>query len=162
MSAGSNLSPSYTKGRPKAASTLTSLNTCNYCVSFASCSAHSTPLDLHDICPQILSLYGHLHLGLTGTGWDCITARFTRHVTRMGKIKRVLVEEPQGKTSLEKPNSRWRNHIRIDLKEIGLGCVDWIDLAHDGKKWRDLVNDPSGFIESGNFSRSWITGSFSG
>jgi hypothetical protein len=28
----------------------------------------------------------------------------------------------------------------MDLLEIGLGGVDWIDLAQDRDKWRALVN----------------------
>jgi hypothetical protein len=27
-----------------------------------------------------------------------------------------------------------------DLTEIGWDCIDWIDLAQDRDKWRDLVN----------------------
>jgi hypothetical protein len=30
--------------------------------------------------------------------------------------------------------------IKIDLKEIGWGSMDWIDLAQDRNKWRALVN----------------------
>jgi hypothetical protein len=28
----------------------------------------------------------------------------------------------------------------MDLREIGLGSVDWIDLAQDKDQWRALVN----------------------
>jgi hypothetical protein len=28
----------------------------------------------------------------------------------------------------------------MDLREIGWGCVNWIDLAQDGEQWRALVN----------------------
>jgi hypothetical protein len=28
----------------------------------------------------------------------------------------------------------------MDLREIGLGGMDWIDLAQDGNQWRVLVN----------------------
>jgi hypothetical protein len=31
-------------------------------------------------------------------------------------------------------------NIKMDLLEIGWGCVDWIDLAQDRDKWRALVN----------------------
>jgi hypothetical protein len=30
--------------------------------------------------------------------------------------------------------------IKMGLVEIGWGCVDWIGLAQDRKKWRALVN----------------------
>jgi hypothetical protein len=29
---------------------------------------------------------------------------------------------------------------KIDLGELGWGCVDWIGLAQDRDKWRALVN----------------------
>jgi hypothetical protein len=32
------------------------------------------------------------------------------------------------------------NNIKMDLGEIGWGCVDWIDLAQDRDKWRALMN----------------------
>jgi hypothetical protein len=30
--------------------------------------------------------------------------------------------------------------IRMDLREVGWGDVDWIGLAQDKNKWRALVN----------------------
>jgi hypothetical protein len=32
------------------------------------------------------------------------------------------------------------DNIKIDLREIGRGDVDWIDLAQDRDQWRALVN----------------------
>jgi hypothetical protein len=32
------------------------------------------------------------------------------------------------------------DNIKMDLAEIGLGVVDWIDMVHDSEKWRALVN----------------------
>jgi hypothetical protein len=32
------------------------------------------------------------------------------------------------------------NNIRMDLREIGWGGIDWIDLAQDRDQWRALVN----------------------
>jgi hypothetical protein len=34
----------------------------------------------------------------------------------------------------------WRIILKIDLREIGLGYMDWIDLAEDRDQWRALVN----------------------
>jgi hypothetical protein len=31
-------------------------------------------------------------------------------------------------------------NIKMDLQEIGWGSVDWIDLAQDRAKWRNVVN----------------------
>jgi hypothetical protein len=36
--------------------------------------------------------------------------------------------------------SRWVDIIKMDLREIGWGGIDWIDLAQDKDKWRALVN----------------------
>jgi hypothetical protein len=32
------------------------------------------------------------------------------------------------------------DNIRMDLREIGWGGMDWIDLAQDRDQWRVLVN----------------------
>jgi hypothetical protein len=34
----------------------------------------------------------------------------------------------------------WVDNIKMDLREIGWGGVDWIDLAQDTNQWRALVN----------------------
>jgi hypothetical protein len=50
----------------------------------------------------------------------------------MGKernLYRVLMGEPEGKRPLERPRRRWEDWIRRDLREIGWGSVDWIQLA---------------------------------
>jgi hypothetical protein len=38
------------------------------------------------------------------------------------------------------PRCRWENGIRMDLREIGLGGVDWIRLAQDRDRWRAVVS----------------------
>jgi hypothetical protein len=45
-----------------------------------------------------------------------------------------------GKRPLGRPRRRWEDGIRIDLKEIGLGGVDWIRLAQDRDRWRAVVS----------------------
>jgi hypothetical protein len=30
--------------------------------------------------------------------------------------------------------------MKMDLREVGFGVVDWIELAQDRDKWRALVN----------------------
>jgi hypothetical protein len=44
------------------------------------------------------------------------------------------------KEPLRGPRHRWEGNIKMDLREIGLGGVDWIDLAQDRDRWRALVN----------------------
>ena len=33
----------------------------------------------------------------------------------------------------------WEDNIRMDLREVGYGCVDWMELAQDRDRWRALV-----------------------
>jgi hypothetical protein len=47
------------------------------------------------------------------------------------KVYRVLVGKPEGKRPLERPRRRWEDGIRMDLREIGLGSVDWIRRSQD-------------------------------
>jgi hypothetical protein len=44
------------------------------------------------------------------------------------------------KEPLGRPRRRWDNGIRMGLREIGWGSVDWIQLAQDRDRWRALVN----------------------
>jgi hypothetical protein len=39
------------------------------------------------------------------------------------------VGKPEGKRPLGGPRRRWVDNIKMDLKEIGLDGVDWIDMA---------------------------------
>jgi hypothetical protein len=47
---------------------------------------------------------------------------------------------PEGERQLERPRRRWEDGIRMDLREIGWGSVEWIQLAQDRDRWRALVN----------------------
>jgi hypothetical protein len=63
--------------------------------------------------------------------------------TRMGQISNVykmLVGKPERKRLRARPKCRWKDNIRIDLREIGWEGVDWIHLAQVKVWWRDLVN----------------------
>jgi hypothetical protein len=44
---------------------------------------------------------------------------------------RILVGKPEGNKSVGRPRRRWEDNIRMDLREIGWGGMDWIDLAQD-------------------------------
>jgi hypothetical protein len=64
--------------------------------------------------------------------------RWAGHVACMGeerKVYKVLVGNPEGKRPLVIPRRRWEDGIRMDLREIGLGGVDWIRLARDREQW---------------------------
>jgi hypothetical protein len=34
----------------------------------------------------------------------------------------------------------WVDSIKMNLKKIEMGCMDWIDLTQDRDQWRALVN----------------------
>jgi hypothetical protein len=46
-------------------------------------------------------------------------------------VYRVLVGKPGGRIPLGRSRRRWVDNIRIDLREVGCGCVDWMELAQD-------------------------------
>jgi len=53
---------------------------------------------------------------------------------------RVLVGKPEGKRPLGRPRHRWEDNTKMDLKEVGCGGMDWIELAQDRDSWHTLVN----------------------
>jgi hypothetical protein len=55
-------------------------------------------------------------------------------------VYRILVVKSEGKRPLGRPRCRWVDTIKIDLREMGLDGMDWIDLAQDRDQWRALVN----------------------
>jgi hypothetical protein len=60
-------------------------------------------------------------------------------------VYRLLVGKPEGKRPLGSPRRRWIDNIKMDLLEIGVNVVDWIDPAQDRYSWRALVNSVMGF-----------------
>jgi hypothetical protein len=69
--------------------------------------------------------------------------RWAGHVTRMGEEKKMynlLVGKPERKSPLGRPRRRWEDGIRMDLREIGLGGVDWIRLSQDRDRCRAVVS----------------------
>jgi hypothetical protein len=53
-------------------------------------------------------------------------------------VNRVLVGKYEGKRPLGRHRRRWED-IKMDLQEVGCGSVEWIELARDRDKWRELV-----------------------
>jgi hypothetical protein len=69
--------------------------------------------------------------------------RWAGHVARMGVVRcayNILIGRPGGRRPLGRPRCRWEDNIRMDLREIGFGDVDWIRLAQDRDRWRALMN----------------------
>jgi hypothetical protein len=64
------------------------------------------------------------------------------HVTQIGEKNayRSLVGKPEGKIPLGRPRRRWVDNIKIDLREIGWGGVDWIGLVQDRDQRKSLMN----------------------
>ena len=48
--------------------------------------------------------------------------------------------KPEGKSPLRRPRRRLEDNIKMDLQEVGRGCVDWMELAQDRDRWRALVS----------------------
>jgi hypothetical protein len=55
-------------------------------------------------------------------------------------VYKVLVGKPEGKRPLGRQRHRWEDGIRMDLREIGWGSVEWIKLAQNRGQWLALVN----------------------
>jgi hypothetical protein len=82
--------------------------------------------------------------------------RWAGQVARMGEgrcVYRVLMRKPEGKRPLGRPRCRWEDNIRMDLRVVGSGCVDWMELA----QVRDVASackcgdEPSVSIKCGEF-----------
>jgi hypothetical protein len=54
-------------------------------------------------------------------------------------VYRGLVGKHKVKRPLERPRHRWEDNIKMDLKKIGWGCINWIDLAQNVDRWWVLL-----------------------
>jgi hypothetical protein len=69
--------------------------------------------------------------------------KWAGHVARMGEERKVYkcrVGKPEGKLSFGRPRRGWEHGIRMDLREIVWGSVEWIQLAQDRDRWRPVVS----------------------
>jgi hypothetical protein len=61
----------------------------------------------------------------------------------MGEVRgayNIFVGRPEGRRPLGRPRRRWEDNIKMDLREIGFGDVDWIHMAQNMDRCRALVN----------------------
>jgi hypothetical protein len=68
----------------------------------------------------------------------------------MRNAYKMLMGKPEGKKALGRPRRRWMDNIKSDLRRIGWGGMDWIDLAWVNDQSRALVNTvvrPSGSVQ---------------
>jgi hypothetical protein len=53
---------------------------------------------------------------------------------------KILLGKPGGKRPLGKPRHRWEANIKLDVRVIRLGVMDWIHLTQDREQQGALVN----------------------
>jgi hypothetical protein len=49
------------------------------------------------------------------------------------------VGKPEGKRAVVRTRPMWKGNIKMDVREIGWGGVDWIHLAQDRDQGRAVV-----------------------
>jgi hypothetical protein len=66
----------------------------------------------------------------------------------------VLVGKPEEKRPLGRQRRRWEDNIKMDLRKVGCGCWDWIELAQDKGQVAcacECDDEPSGSIKCREF-----------
>jgi hypothetical protein len=73
------------------------------------------------------------------------------HVAPIGEKRNaywILVGKPEGKRPPGRPRRRWVGNIKMDLGEIKLGGIDWIDVAQGLVEGSfEDGNEPSGSVK---------------
>jgi hypothetical protein len=59
----------------------------------------------------------------------------------------LLTRKPEGKKPLERPGHGWVHNIKMDLGEIGWGCVVRLWIGRSGESSCEFVDEHSGSIE---------------
>jgi hypothetical protein len=72
-------------------------------------------------------------------GWACSKNGPNRNAYKK------LGGKPEVKRPVGRPRRRWVDNIKMDLREIGWGVMDWIDLAQEGSC--EHHNERSGSIK---------------
>ena len=65
--------------------------------------------------------------------------RWAGHVARMeegSSAFKILTGKPTGKRPLGGPSHRWKDNIRMDLKEVDINTKNWVDSAQNRDYWR--------------------------
>jgi hypothetical protein len=58
--------------------------------------------------------------------------RWAGHVARTSENMNpymIFVGKPEGRRPLGRPRRRWEDNIKVDLREVGRGIINWTDLA---------------------------------
>jgi hypothetical protein len=53
---------------------------------------------------------------------------------------RLLIGKPEEKRSLGRQRYKWVDNIKIHLREIAWGVMNWIDLAYERDQQRAFMN----------------------
>jgi hypothetical protein len=64
--------------------------------------------------------------------------RWAGHVARMGErrgVYRFLVGGTERRRPMGRPRHRWKDNIKLDLREIGINGANWIRLIQDSVQW---------------------------
>jgi hypothetical protein len=65
------------------------------------------------------------------------------HVALTGKMRnayKILVGKAEGKIPFGRPRRRWKDNIRMHLREVAWVVVGCMHPAQDRDQWWDLVN----------------------
>jgi hypothetical protein len=67
---------------------------------------------------------------------------WTGHVGHWEKRNacKVLVGKPEGKRPLGRLRHGWEDNINMNLRIIGCGGMDWIELAQVNDQWQAVAN----------------------
>jgi hypothetical protein len=71
---------------------------------------------------------------------DIIRQVKSRRVRWAGHEVQGFFGKARRKETPRKTKRRWEEMIRMDLREIGLGGVDWVRLAQNRDRWRAVVS----------------------
>ena len=52
----------------------------------------------------------------------------------------MLTGKHRGKRPLGRPSHMWEHNIRMDLKEMGINEMDWLDSVQDRDYWIAFVH----------------------
>jgi hypothetical protein len=58
--------------------------------------------------------------------------RWVEHVAHMGEkrdVHRVLLGKPEGKSPRGRPRHNWKGNIKMELRDLGCGAMEWLELA---------------------------------
>ena len=71
-----------------------------------------------------------------------VRLRWAGHVARMPEerlYKRYMLGRPEGRRPVGRPRLRWLDGVTRDLRQLGVGEEEWMQVAQDRRRWRALV-----------------------